>query len=372
MRLCQTRIKVSEKECNQTVHQIVDSNPQSNLFVKPSASSGRIVASTASIEILDLRHFAAALIRPVIEAEGELWRRRLHWDYRTSAKLLMQYLDSHSLPGYAALEAEKVVGYAFCVYEETKAIVGDVFAVDGLPSAPGGNAVAPAVETTLLKHLFETLLNSPQVNRVESQLLLHPSGAHAEIFRANHFRIFRRLFMVQRVQGTSSHIRITLPDELEVRVWRDDDINSASRLIAEAYRGHPDSLINDQYCSVHGSLRFLNNIVRYSGCGQFSPQASHVVVHKPSRELIALILGSRVSSQSGHITQVCVHPNYRRIGLARMLLSAAADCFIRQGAEEISLTVTEANNHAIDLYKDNGYTCAHVFDAAVWVRGVKG
>lgn len=328
------------------------------------------MAETAPIEILDLRHFAAALIRPVIEAEGELWQQRLHWDYRTSARLLMQYLDSHSLPGYAALEAEKVVGYAFCVYEETKAIVGDVFAVNGRPAthAAGG---APRIETTLLKHLFETLLNSPQVNRVESQLLLHPSGSHVEIFQANGFRIFRRLFMVQRLQGIMTQPRTTLPDELEVRVWREDDLGSASRLIAEAYRGHTDSLINDQYCSVHGSLRFLHNIVRYSGCGQFSPQASHVVVHRPSRELIALILCSRVSPQSGHITQVCVHPNYRRAGLARMLLSAAASCFTHQGAEEISLTVTEANTHAIDLYKDEGYTCAHAFDAGVWVRNWK-
>lgn len=330
------------------------------------------MAPSDSIEILDLRHFAAALIRPVIEAEGELWRQRLHWDYRTSAKLLMQYLDSHSLPGYAALEAEKVVGYAFCVYEETKAIVGDVFAVHGRLPAYASHDGAPAVETTLLKHLFETLLNSPQVNRVESQLLLHPSGAHAAIFQANGFRIFRRLFMVQDLHRTPKQQRhLDLPEELEVRVWRDDDLNSASRLIAEAYRGHPDSFINDQYCSVHGSLRFLHNIVRYSGCGQFSPPCSHVVVHRPSRELIALILGSRVSSQSGHITQVCVHPNYRRIGLARMLLSAASHCFLRQGAEEISLTVTEANTHAIDLYKDEGYTCAHVFDAAVWVREAK-
>jgi ribosomal protein S18 acetylase RimI-like enzyme len=330
------------------------------------------VAPSDSIEILDLRHFASALIRPVIEAEGELWRQRLHWDYRTSAKLLMQYLDSHSLPGYAALEAEKVIGYAFCVYEETKAIVGDVFAVAGRLSANGSSGSAPEVETTLLKHLFETLLNSPQVNRVESQLLLHPSGAHAAIFLANGFRIYRRLFMVQNLQGTRNQPQLTLPEELEVRVWRDDDLNSASRLIAEAYRGHPDSLINDQYCSVHGSLRFLHNIVRYSGCGQFSTQCSHVVVHRPSRELIALILGSRVSPQSGHITQVCVHPNYRRIGLARMLLSTASHCFLRQGAEEISLTVTEANAHAIDLYKDEGYTCAHVFDAAVWMRAAKG
>lgn len=331
------------------------------------------MASIASIEILDLRHFAAPLVRHVIEAEGELWKQRLHWDYRTSAKLLMQYLDSHSLPGYAALESEKVVGYAFCVYEEAKAIVGDVFALNGkFSTLPGSPCSSPEIETTLLKHLFETLLNSPHVNRVESQLLLHPSGAHAGIFRQNGFHIFRRLFMVQPLQGRWSAPQSTLAEELDLRPWREEDLASAARLIAEAYRGHPDSLINDQYCSVHGSMRFLHNIVRYSGCGQFSPQASHVVVHKPSRELIALILGSRVSPLSGHITQVCVHPLYRRQGLARMLLSLAAFQFMRQGATEISLTVTEANAHAIELYKDEGYACAHVFDAAVWVRGEKG
>lgn len=331
------------------------------------------MASIASIEILDLRHFAAPLIRPVIEAEGELWKQRLHWDYRNSAKLLMQYVDSRALPGYVALEGERVVGYAFCVYEDTKAIVGDVFALNGrlshLPDAP---CSAPEIENTLLKHLFETLLNSPQVNRVESQLLLHPSGSHTEVFRANGFEVFRRLFMVQPLQGRWTQPEVKLQPDLELRAWREEDLSAAARLIAEAYRGHPDSLINDQYCTVHGSLRFLNNIVRYSGCGQFSPLASHVVVHRPSRELAALILGSRVSPQSGHITQVCVHPNYRRQGLARMLLSVAAFNFLRQGAAEVSLTVTEENANAIDLYLDEGYECAHVFDAAVWVRGVKG
>ena len=60
------------------------------------------------------------LLRGVLEAEGEVWKERLHWDYRASAKLLMQYLDSHMLPGYVALEAGQVTGYVFCVYEETK------------------------------------------------------------------------------------------------------------------------------------------------------------------------------------------------------------------------------------------------------------
>src|SRR5208282_1372517 len=89
--------------------------------------------SEASIEILDLRHFAAPVLRPVLEAEGELWERRLHWDYGASARLLMQYLDNHMLPGYAALDGGQVTGYVFCVYEETKAVIGDVFALAGAP-----------------------------------------------------------------------------------------------------------------------------------------------------------------------------------------------------------------------------------------------
>ena len=339
------------------------------------------MATGVSIEILDLRHFAAPMLRPVLEVEGELWKQRLHWDYRTSARLLMQYLDSRMLPGYAALEAGQIAGYAFCVYEETKAVIGDVFA---LPNPPAGSlagsppgsaatrqipATALEVEATLLRHLFELLQNSPQVDRIESQLLLHPSGAHAGAFREAGFQVFRRLFMVQPLHGLWHQPRTDLSGGLELRPWRDEDLASASRLITEAYRDHPDSVINDQYRSFQGSLRFLHNIVRYSGCGTFSAPVSHVIVNRVSRELVALVLGSRVSPESGHITQVCVHPDYRRRGLARLLLSLAAFHFMRLGVTEISLTVTEANSQAIDLYRAEGYTCPHSFDAAVWKRG---
>jgi ribosomal protein S18 acetylase RimI-like enzyme len=335
-----------------------------------AASNRRRMAANVSFEILDLRHFGAPVLRPVLEAEGELWMERLHWDYRASSKLLMQYIDSHMLPGYAALESGQVIGYAFCVYEESKAVIGDVFALPGLNPelAPGSPCPAHGIEETLLRHLLETLVNSPQVDRIESQLLLHPAGAHAGIFGRTGFRLFHRLFMVQSLDGYWTGPRAELPAGLELRPWRDEDLTPAARLISEAYRGHPDSLINDQYHSVHGSLRFLHNIVRYAGCGAFSSQASHVVVDRASRELVALVLGSRVSPQSGHVTQLCVHPAYRRHGMARMLLSQAAAHFMRQGAGEISLTVTEANTDAIELYKSEGYQCRHKFDAAVWTR----
>lgn len=313
------------------------------------------------------------MLRPVLEAEGDLWMERLHWDYRASSKLLMQYIDSHMLPGYAAVEAGQVTGYAFCVYEETKAVVGDVFALPGYnpeapPPAPGSPAPAQEIEETLLRHLLETLTHSPNVDRIESQLLLHPTGMHAGVFRRAGFELFRRLFMVQQLAGHWNSPHADLPAGLELRPWRDEDLNAAARLISEAYRGHPDSLINDQYHSVHGSLRFLHNIVRYAGCGTFSAQASQVVVDRGTRELAALVLGSRVSPQSGHITQLCVHPAWRRRGMARLMLAVAAAHFVRQGVSEISLTVTEANADAIDLYQSEGYECRHSFDAAVWRR----
>ena len=288
----------------------------------------------------------------------------------------MQYLDSHMLPGYAALEAGQVTGYVFCVYEETKAVIGDVFALPGLnpeflrSHRTGTSGPAHEIEETLLRHLFETLLNSPQVDRIESQLLLHPAGSsRRRLSRMPDFEIFRRLFMVQPLDGRWSRPASDLAARLELRPWRDDDLNAAARLISEAYRGHPDSLINDQYRSVQGSMRFLHNIVRYSGCGVFSPLASHVVVERASRELVALVLGSRVEpAKRPH------HPALRASRLSppaawrACCFRMAASQFMRQGVSEISLTVTEANTDAIELYKSEGYDCLHTFDAAVWQR----
>jgi len=332
------------------------------------------MAASTSMEIRDLRHFEASAIRPLLEVEGEIWKQRLHWDYQHSSRLLMQYLDNRALPGFAAMEARQAVGYAFSVYEDSKAVIGDVFAIPNRLSTRNEVALSGhAVEQTLLRHMLELLLNSPQLDRIESQLLLHPSGTHSAFFIESGFKIYRRLFMVQQLFGrtaASPHIPplIILPNYLQLRPWSDNDLTPAARLICASYTEHPDSLINEQYRTAGGAMRFLNNIVRYSGCGAFTAPASYVIVDRSRRELAAMILGSRVSPLSGHITQLCVHPHYRRMGLGRKLLSLASHSFAREGAQEISLTVTESNSEAIELYRSEGYTTPHLFDAAVWQR----
>ena len=152
------------------------------------------------VEILDLRHFSGASLRPLLDAESRLWSERLEWDYRASAELLLQYLDSRVLPGYVAIENGRVAGYLFCVYEEHKAVIGDVFAVAPRHS----EATATDIELRLIESLIELLKNSPGVDRIESQLLLHPHGQHAAAFRAGGFEICRRLFM--RLDLTTSPV----------------------------------------------------------------------------------------------------------------------------------------------------------------------
>jgi len=227
---------------------------------------------------------------------------------------------------------------------------------------------ASLIEQILLRHLFELLLNSPGVERIESQLLLHASGFHADLFNESGFTLFKRIFMVQSLDGRWSEPRFTLPERLELRSWREEDLPAAAQLICNSYEAHPDSLINDQYRSLHGSMRFLNNIVHYSGCGNFSPLASQGIFDRRNGEMIALVLGSRISQHSGHITQLCVNSAWRHQGLAHILLSMAAYRFLRLGTARISLTVTGVNAPAIALYESEGYHQEHTFDATVWQR----
>jgi len=322
------------------------------------------------LEILDLRHFSANSLRPVLEQEVRLWNQRLRWDYRASADLLLQYLDSRILPGYVAIEDGRISGYVFCIYEENKAVIGDAFAVPGR----GEGHSATEVELRLLDHLVELLINSPGIDRIESQLLLHPHGTHASVFNRTGFQIFPRLFMERDLtpsfaglpDGAFADAPRPLPAGLEIRTWRDEDFTPAGRLIAACYEGHLDSHINDQYRSVAGSLRFLHNVVRFPGCGTFDPAASKVVVKSSGKELVGLLLCSRVRNDVAHITQVCVAKPCRGLGLGTLLLRSCAAELRRHNCATLTLTVTEGNTEAVALYQKQRFRIKHTFDAMVW------
>jgi ribosomal protein S18 acetylase RimI-like enzyme len=341
---------------------------------------------TQRIEVLDLRHFSAAQLRPLLRDEAERWQRRLNWDYTNASNVLLDYLDGRILPGFVALDAARgnqIVGYAFCVYEAAKAVVGDVYAFHE------AEALNNPICELLLQHMLEMLQATPGVDRIESQLLMFPSGAFATHFRHYGFRSFPRLFMscdlthaavwesqirersTQALGAPGPDVR-TRDDSTHVfRPWQPSFYDAAAELIHRSYLGHMDSQINDQYQTIHGAQRFLHNIIRFPGCGSFDAENSWVLRHPQTTALQGVILSSRIRDDVGHITQLCVAPTLRGQGIGQALLQHCVTSSLRHGVRTLSLTVTEANASALKLYEQHGFTTQHRFEAMVWDKRLK-
>ncbi len=318
------------------------------------------VPVASEIEVLDLRHFSARQLRPLLEREAEVWRDRLRWDYRSSTELLLQYLDSRILQGFVALDRGRVCGYTFCVYEGAKAVIGDAFATGHTTM---GDADATRV---LLVHMLEMLRHAPGTDRVESQLLLFNAGVFADLFSGPEYTVYPRLFLECDLGPRARELETaTVPAEVELSPWEDGDYRAAGELIHACYVGHSDGRINDQYRSLHGSLRFLHNIVRFPGCGLFEGGLSRMLRERRSGALAGMVLCSRVGSQVAHITQLCIAQAYRGRGLGRVLMDRCAQGLLNAGFDAITLTVTEDNGPAVRLYERFGFTLRHRFDAMV-------
>ncbi|HLJ29197.1 MAG TPA: GNAT family N-acetyltransferase [Candidatus Angelobacter sp.] len=315
----------------------------------------------SGVEILDLRHFNSQHLRPLLEHETRMWRQLMTWDYRSSAEMILRYIDSKILPGYAAVKNGQVGGYAFFVYEGSKGVVGDLYADQSIQLPEGEGAV----ERLLAIHVIETLQQSPGIHRVEAQLLPHESGTLSATFVREGFRQFPRLFMTLSLKD-GLRTQVPAPAEIEFRRWGEQDFQPAASVITAAYRGHIDSEINDQYRSLNGSLRFLNNIVRFPGCGIFDGNASFVAVNKVTRSVAGVLLCSRVKEDVGHITQVCILPEYRGKRIGESLIALCTQELRSRNFSALSLTVTEANTKAVGLYLRLGFDVKRRFDAFVW------
>ena len=312
------------------------------------------------MEILDLRHFSSVDLRSLLEDETSVWSRLLSWDYSGSAEMILRYVDAKILPGYAAVDRGRVFGYSFFVYEGSKGVIGDLYVTNGnrLPDAR-------QVEIRLLTHVIETLQQSPGIHRVEAQLLAHDANVVSRPFLETGFQRHPRLFMVLTLGKSASSQRGIHP-EVDIRPWSEADYQPSAAVITASYRGHVDALINDQYHTLSGSLRFLNNIVRFPGCGVFDAESSFVAVERKTKGMVGLILCSRVRHDVGHVTQVCVLPEYRGKRIGESLLEAAQANLRKRSFAALSLTVTEANHKAVALYRRLNFDCKRIFDAFVW------
>ncbi len=84
---------------------------------------------------------------------------------------------------------------------------------------------------------------------------------------------------------------------------------------------------------------------------------------------MGVLLASTVAPGVAHITQLCIAPELRGKGLGRQLLAHSTDHLRRAGFRAITLTVTEQNAAAVELYRQLGFYTRHRFQAMVLKNG---
>lgn len=309
-------------------------------------------------EIEDLRRASIAELDLLLEEEARLWDSEFAWDFRPSADLVRRFVQMQSLSGFVLRMGRELIGYAYHVFEDHKGLIGDFYVRPGPHSG--------AYEMLLLSAVIQNLMQTPGVRRIESQLLLSRASQALPPPFERYASRYDRQFMVIR----HNTIRRLTPKAPTFRVrlvpWNDRLHEEVAHLIAGAYRGHVDSEINDQYRNIPGARRFLANIVRYPGCGRFSPSASIVAIDEGTGRVCGVCLASLVSQSSGHITQLCTLPAVRGTRLGYELLRRSLMEILNLSCSMASLTVTGTNTEAIRLYESVGFRHHATFPALVW------
>jgi ribosomal protein S18 acetylase RimI-like enzyme len=307
--------------------------------------------------VVDLRRISAPDLAPVLEEEAAAWRSALDWDLQPSADLVRRFVEIQALNGFALLEGTRTIGYTYYVREETKGLIGDIYVLE--------RECTPARENALIEAALEALWRSPGIHRVEAQLLMLGSPIDRKMPFASWFRSFPRRFM-EIPAARAAHLDPREPEGIVLAHWSESLQEETARLVAAAYRDHVDSEINDQYRSPGGARRFLKNIIQYPGCGTFFAPASYAALDPRSGALRGVSLASLVAADSGHITQICVDPSVRGMGLGYAMLRRSLVALAAHGCRTVSLTVTASNTKAIQLYERMGFTQKRDFSAYVW------
>ena len=308
-------------------------------------------------ELVELPQLGVRDLDPLLNEEIEVWRQRFTWDFRASADLLRRFLQVQSLYGYALRIRREVVGYSYYVCEGHKGLIGDFY-------LRAGHAT-PGNEMMLLGGVVKGLMSAPGIRRIESQLMLLRSCESQPPFGrflTRHDRLFMEIDRgaALNLPPPQSTLHATFVP------WAERFHEEVAHLVVASYKGHVDSEINDQYRTVPGARHFLTNIIRFPGCGQFSPAASIVALDGKTGRVCGACLASLVSAHSGHITQLCILPALRRARLGYELLRLSLFRLLELGCSSASLTVTCSNVDAIRLYESAGFHSYSTFPALVW------
>jgi GNAT superfamily N-acetyltransferase len=318
-------------------------------------------------QLVDIRCVAPHQLHPLLLEQTAEWRLKLDWDFTASAGLVRRLIETHRISGVALLDGEETAGYGYTGLDGHKGLIVDVYV---RPRWRGGNA-----ESLLFRVLLESLAGTAGVNRIEGQLMLVDTAAAGAIQRAvqshirnkpGSLRLFERFLMTLDAKTPLPCGNEPTGGRFRVEPWSDRHRDAAAAVTWLSYIGHVDSQIDDQYRSLADASRRLTNLVEFPGSAAFCPTASFVAYDQSTDCAAGICLASFVSADVAHISEICVTPDARGAGLGYELLRRSVESLRAAGAKRITLSVTAANQPAVNLYRRCGFHNLRRFHAYVW------
>jgi ribosomal protein S18 acetylase RimI-like enzyme len=336
------------------------------------ASVGRRTGRTLESRIVGVRQLRAKQFQPLLQAESRTWLEDLHWDYEPSAELISAYLDEKRLTGFALLVEGCARGYCLYFREGSKGLIGSLF-VEPVDSRAKHAAA-------LLGKTIDALTGIFGVRRIEAQLPHFSLEQIGPYFRSRAFQTYLRQFMVFRLgkrqenspppanqSGPSRQAPIS-PSDFLFQPWERKYDREAAQLLHRVYRNHIDAAVNDQYCTVTGTTRLVESIVRHRGCGDYLQHVSIAAIQRSTGRLAGILGLTAVRPGTAHIPQIAIATGFQGFGLGTSMLRSSFEKLARGGFSEVSLTVTTLNSGAVRLYERMGFHTFREFGAYVWNR----
>ena len=310
-----------------------------------------------SMDAVPLAKVDCEQLEDVFQQEIQCWREELFWDYRPAVSLIRKYISSRTLPGWAIrTDQGKVSGYSYYVVNHPVGYIGNLYLRP--------ERATPEMYSHLLDKILHSLDSTAKIHRIESQLFAFNCDL-ASLFESRGFAVVERHFLFLCLKQPENEQWST--HELEgfpILRWEERFFNPAADVIYNSYQGSPDRLLCYDYQSQEGCVRFLHNLIHHPSCGIFAPETSLIALDSQG-ELCGVLLTSKIGPGTGMIPQISVRSDCQGMGIGSGLLKRYFREARQNGLDQITLSVSDANHRAHQLYLRLGFQKKRDFHAFV-------
>jgi ribosomal protein S18 acetylase RimI-like enzyme len=296
-------------------------------------------------------------LEDIFRQEIQCWQEELFWDYRPAVSLIRKYVSSHTLPGWAIkTDQGEVSGYSYYVVNHPVGYIGNLYL--------RSEYATPNMYSHLLDKIIHSLDSTAKIRRIESQLFAFNCEL-ASLFESRGFAAVERHFLFLSLNQPENEQRTTHDlENFPISKWEERFFNPTADVIYNSYRGSPDRLLCYDYQSREGCFRFLHNLIHHPSCGIFAPETSLIALDSQG-ELCGVLLTSTIGPGTGMIPQISVRNDCQGMGIGSGLLKRYFREARQYGLEKITLSVSDANHRAHQLYLRLGFQKRKGFHAFV-------